>query len=281
MLRKIRTRSVDGLDSLLNARVPFTALMATKAAVEAANNTTTAASTAAVVEIMAGFDSAITTTQAMIGALIDDTADTGTSVTWSVDKIKSYIASVDDSVVVGTITDRDNIPKPYNSLIAYVIDTTGDTSLGTKEGTSAAYMYVEGSGWQLLQILATEIDQSTFVLKTDIVDDLTTGGTDKPLSAAQGVVLDGKISAISGAVDTAIQVDTGLTVTGDTFNTAFTPKGSIIDSVAHVLVSPGVWDVVEVTAGTGAKEFNLIPEVANEYDGQTVRVSYLKLTSEV
>jgi hypothetical protein len=283
-LRKRRVGSIDGLTSLLAAKVNITDIMAAKADVENSNSTTTVASSAAVNEIVTDINSSISTLQNGLNGIIDDTADTGNTVTWSVDKLKAYVASVDDSIVVSDITERDNVSDTYDSLIAYVLDTTGDSSLGDEEGTAAAYIYVDGTGWSLLQILKSDIDLTPYVKKVDIVDDLTTGGTDAPLSAEQGKTLKSQVDAISGNVAVEIFVDSGLSITGDNFSTTKTPKGAIVGATVEVEVSAGVWDVVDVVAssaqGATAKDFTLVPGTANEYDGKTCRATYLKLASE-
>ncbi len=277
-LRKRRVGSIDGLTNLLAGKINIAAIMAAKVDVENSNSVSTVASSAAVNEIVMGINTQITNINNSIGGLIDDAADTGNAVTWSVDKLKAYVASVDDSVVVSDITERDNLSEVYDTLIAYVIDTTGDTSLGDNEGAAAAYIYVDGNGWSLLQILATDIDVTPFVKYSDIVDDLTTGGTSVPLSAAQGIALKALIDA--AAQSTEIAVDNGLVITGDDFSSTYTPVGAVIGGTAEVEVSAGVWDVVDIVAGVGAKAWTLLPATASEYDGKTCRISYLKSSTE-
>lgn len=277
-LRKRRVGSIDGLTALLTGKLSTTAVMAARVDVENSNSTTTVPSTAAINEIVGEINTQISNMNSSIGGLIDDTADTGNTVTWSVDKLKAYIASVDDSIVVSDITERDNIENPYDSLIAYVIDTTGDTSLGDNEGTAAAYIYVEGNGWSLLQVLGQNIDTTPFVRYTDIVNNLVDGGAGVPLSAEQGAVL--KALVDTAAQSTEIFVDNGLAIDGDSFVSTYTPVGAIIGATAEVEVSAGVWDVVDVVPGATAKEWTLLPGTANEYDGKTCRITYLKYSSE-
>ena len=278
-LRKRRVGSIDGLTTLLTGKLSAAAVMAAKVDVENSNSTTTVPSTAAINEIVGVLNTQISNINSSIGGLIDDTADTGNTVTWSVDKLKAYIASVDDSIVVSDLTERDNVPDPYDSLIAYVIDTTGDTSLGNNEGTSAAYIYVDGNGWTLLQVLAQNIDVTPFVKYADIVDNLVDGGAGVPLSAEQGKTLKELVDA--AAQSTEIYVDSGLTITGDEFVSTYTPVGAIVGATAEVEVSAGVWDVVDVVSGATAKDWTLLPGTANEYDGKTCRITYLKSSAEV
>jgi len=277
-LRKRRIGSIDGLTNLLASKVGVAAIMAAKADVEASNSVSTVASSAAVNEIVLGLTNQINNLSTGMNGLIDDAADTGNTVTWSVDKIKGYVASVDDSIVVSDISERDNVSDVYDSLIAYVIDTTGDTSLGNEEGTAAAYIYIDGSGWALLQILAQNIDVTPFVKYSDIVNDLTTGGTMVPLSAEQGKELKSLVDA--AADSTEIAVDNGLVITGDGFDSTYTPVGAVIGGTAEVEVSSGVWDVVDIVAGANGKAWLLLPTTANEYDGKTCRISYLKSSTE-
>jgi hypothetical protein len=213
--------------------------------------------------------------------MIDDAADTGNTVTWSIDKIKGYVASVDDSIVVSDITERDNVSDVYDSLIAYVLDTTGDSSLGDEEGTAAAYIYVDGTGWALLQILKSDIDLTPYVKTADIVVDLTTGGSSVPASAETVKTLKTQLDNVGTSVDTEVKVDSGLSISNDGFTTTYTPKGDVIGMTAEVETSPGVFDIVDITAGTNAKEYTLVVSTAGEYDGKTCRVTYVKLSSEV
>jgi hypothetical protein len=277
-LRKRRVGSIDGLTNLLAGKLNTAAIMAAKVDVENSNSVATVASTAAVNEIVLDINTQITNLNNSIGGLIDDAADTGNSVTWSVDKLKAYVASVDDSIVVSDITERDNLSEVYDTLIAYVIDTTGDSSLGDNEGSAAAYIYVDGTGWSLLQILGQDIDVTPFVKYTDVVDDLTTGGDSVPLSAAQGVALKALVDA--AAQSTEIVVDSGLVISGDDFTSTYTPVGDVIGGTAEVETSSGVWDIVDIVAGTGAKAWTLLPGTANEYDGKTCRITYLKSSAE-
>ena len=277
-LHQRRIGSINGLTSLLAGKVNVAAIMAAKADVNSSNSVSTVPSTAAVNEIVTGINTQITDLGASVDGIIDDTAGTGNNITWSVDKIKSFIASVDDSVVVSNIDDRDNIPNAHDSMIAYVVDTTGDTSLGDNEGNAAAYIYVDGTGWQLLQILTQDIDTTPFVKYTDIVDDLTTGGTSVPLSAEQGKELKVLVDAID--FSTEIYVDNGLKISGNDFASTYTPLGNLIGATAEVETSDGVWDIVDVVAGDSAKAWKLVPGTDKEYDGKTCRISYLKASSE-
>ena len=279
-LRKRRMGSIDGLADLLNAKVSAASIMAAKADVEASNSTTTVASSAAVNEIVTGINNTISTLQNGLNGIIDDAADTGNTTTWSIDKIKGYVASVDDSIVVSDISERDNVSDPYDSLIAYVLDTTGDTALGDEEGTAAAYIYVDGTGWALLQILSADIDLTPYVKTADIVDDFTTGGSTVPASAETIKTLKTELDAVGGAVATEVKVDSALSVSSDGFTTTYTPKGDVIGMTAEVEVSAGVFDVVDITAGANPKEYTLVVGTAGEYDGKTCRVTYIKLTSE-
>jgi len=277
-LRKRRVGSIDGLTGLLAGKINIAAIMAAKVDVENSNSVSTVASTAAVNEIVTDLTSQISAISSSVSGIIDDTADTGNTVTWSVDKLKAYVASVDDSVVVSDISERDNYSNPYDSLIAYVIDTTGDSSLGDDEGTAAAYIYIDGSGWALLQILAQNIDVTPFVKYADIVDDLTTGGSAVPASAESVKTLKALVDA--AAQSTEMKVDSGLAITGDGFSSTYTPVGDVVGGTAEVEVSSGVWDVVDIVPGTNAKEWTLLPGTAGEYDGKTCRITYLKSSSE-
>lgn len=278
-LRKRRVGSIDGLTALLTNKLGVASVMAAKIDVENSNSVSTVASTAAVNEIVGGITTQITNLGTALNGLIDDAAETGSTVTWSIDKLKAYVASVDDSIVVSDISERDNVSDPYDSLIAYVIDTTGDTSLGDDEGTAAAYIYIDGTGWALLQILAQNIDTTPFVKYTDIVNDTTTGGAGVPLSAEQGKILAAAIAA--AGTSTEMKVDSGLTITGDDFATSFTPIGDIVGATAEVEVTPGVYDVVDLIAGSTAKDWVLVPATAGEYTGKTCRVTYMKSSTEV
>lgn len=277
-LRKRRMASVDGLIGALSGKFDVASIMGAKADVVNSNSALTVPSTAAINEIVAEFNTQITNISTSLSGIIDDTASTGNSATWSIDKIKAFIASVDDSVVVANLDDRNNIPNPHQSMIAYVIDTTGDTSLGDKEGQAAAYVYVDGKGWQLLQILTQDIDTTPFVKYTDIVNDLTTGGKAVPLSAEQGKELKALVDAAAHA--TEIYVDNGLKISGNDFNSTYTPVGNVIGGVAEVETSDGVWDVVDVVAGDSPKAWKLLPSTDKEYDGKTCRISYLKYSAE-
>jgi len=273
-LHRRRIGAVSGLESALGLKLEKAAIKATLSDVLDANNATTVVATAAFKTFSDDITSRLDAVEQTTDGMIDDTATDGSDTTWSVDKIKSYVASVDDSIMVDTIDARNEISDPFETMIAYVLDTTGDTDLGDFEGQSAAYMYKEGDGWKLLQILGQDIDTDTLVLKSSIVDDLTTGGTEAPLSAEQGKTLKSLIDN-KGSV-TVMEVETGLAITGDDFTVAHDVLGSIVGLTAEVEVDDGTFDVVDVTAGDSATEWKLVPATSGDYDGKTCRVSYLR-----
>jgi len=278
MLRMRRIGSIAGLSDALNAKLPLSSIKGTIDDVVNANNINTVPSTQAIVQLKSNIETSITNVQNSIVGIIDDTLEAGNENTWSVDKIKSYVASVDDSVVVSSLSERDEL-EAYGSLIAYVLDTTGDTSLGNEEGTAAAYIYVDGEGWKILQILKGDIDLTPYVKKTDVVDSLDSEATDLPLSANQGKQLAQAIAESAASVNTEIFVDSGLDIDSDKFVTTSTPIGNIVGAYAEVNNGDGTWDIVDITPTENAKEYQLVIDNSGEYDGKTCRVTYLRNVS--
>lgn len=271
-VRKLARRGVFGLDLELGKKINITDIKVSMAEVIAASNGSTVASTGAINEMYSAVSQEISDLESNLNNIIDDSAVNGAEVTWSVDQIMSYIASVDDSVVVSDIAERDNLVG-RSSLVAFVLDTTGDTSLGENEGQSASYIYAEGT-WKLATLLRSEIDTSLFLKTTDIVNDTTTGGADKPVSAEAVKGLADIVADISGSSDKVIAVES-IVIASDTIVLADIARGDIIGGSVEVLGSDG-YMIVDATVAADGKTVTLMVDTAGEFDGVNARVSYLK-----
>jgi len=277
MKRLYSRKAIFGLESALASKFDKNNIAAAWSDVESLNNTDTVPSTASIVSLKAQLENAIQEVSDNVVNIIDDTATDGGDKTWSIDKIKQFVASVDDTVVVNTIQDRDAL-QAYDSLIAFVLDTTGDSSLGEFEGQPYTYIYANGE-WKAISPVAGELDTTVFVKYSDIVNDLTSGGTDKPLSAEMGKQLAGTIipNAISDAATSIVTED--LTINSDKLTLAANPIGAIVMNRVEIVTDEGI-EVVEASV-TGDKEVTIDSGTAGEFDGKTARVSYLAYTKDL
>jgi hypothetical protein len=279
MARRIYSKKmIFGLEDELVKKISTDAIMGAMSDVEAANNKTTVPSTASVVELKQSLDKRITETQQSIDNIIDDSVSSAGDKTWSIDKIKEFVASVDDTVVVANLDERNGL-NAYDSLIAYVLDTSGDDSLGDAEGKPFAYVYADGE-WKVLTALAQgDVDTDNLVTFDDIINDLTTGGEKKALSAEMGkqlseVVVPNMIAAAATKVVTEEP-----TLDGDKLTVLANPVGDIFMNRVEIVTDEGI--VVVDAALTGDKEVTIYPENSGEYDGKAARISYIALASEV
>jgi len=274
-VRTLSRRGVFGLNIELGKKFDIANIKTSFTDVQGANNGATIGFTSALVEMHGALNSSITNIQNGLNGLIDDAAVNGADVTWSVDQIMTFVASVDDSVVVGDLTGRDNISDPHESLIAFVMDTTGDTSLGNEEGDAASYIY-DGSAWLLNAVLKGDLDTSSFLQFTDIVNDTTTGGVDKPASAETVKGLADAIAAMGSATDKEIAVET-IAILNDQIVLSVEAEGDIIGGSVEVLGATG-YLLVDATLGADMKTITLAVDTANEFDGVNGRVSFLKVS---
>jgi len=278
MANRIYSRKmIFGLDEELLKRVSVDSVMKTFADVQASNNMNTVPSTASVLELKTTLEDKITEAKEKAAEIIDDTIASGGDKTWSVDKIKEFIASVDDTVVVETLDERNGL-EGYDSLIAYVLDTNGDDTLGDEEGKPYSYIYLDGE-WKMLTPLAKSVDTDKLVSKDAIINDLSTGGEDKVLSAEMGkqlsqVVVPNMIEAASNRVVTEEP-----TLDGDKMTILANPIGDIFMNRVEIVTDNGI-EVVDA-ALTGDKEVTIYPATSGEYDGKTARISYIALTSDI
>jgi hypothetical protein len=276
-LRKYSRKNIFGLDESLNAKISFSAIMASYDDVANSNTTTTVPSTQSIVELKAQIDSDINDAKQAAQALIDDTVTSAGDKTWSVDKIKEFVASVDDTVVVQDISARDEL-NAYDTLIAFVLDTSDDSDLGEEAGKPHAYIYVDGA-WKLLAPLGEHIDTTVFILKESIVNDYTTGGEDKVLSAEAGKqIVNVAIPNAINQKDVRIVTET-VTVDSNKIATLVNPVGNIVFGCVEVSTDEGI-EVVDASV-TGDKEVTLSPDESGKYDGKKARVTYLARTVEV
>jgi len=277
MIKQYSRRNIFGLDEALNGKIAISAIMGTLDEVENSNTTATVPSTASIVELRANLEKQIEDANKNAKGLIDDTVESAADKTWSVDKIKEFIASVDDTVVVANISERDNL-NAYDSLIAYVIDTSDDENLGDEAGNPYAYIYADGE-WSLLAPLSKEIDTTVFVKKDMIVNDYTTGGSDKVLSAEAGKqIVDSAIPQAINANDVRV-INESIEVKEDKLELLVNPVGDLIMACAEVSTDNGI-EVVDASV-TGDREVTLSPNESGEYDGKTARISYLARTADV
>jgi len=276
-IKQYSRRNIFGLDEILNAKIAKDAIQSTLDDVVNSNSATTIPSTAAVVELKTNLEQRIQDTKNFAQDLIDDTVEGGTDKTWSVDKIKQFVASVDDTVVVQNIADRDAL-NAYDSLIAYVLDTSDDNSLSDDvKGKPFAYIYANGQ-WQPISPLAGEIDSSSFVRYNDIVNDLTTGGANKPLSAEMGKYIANQLIPQAQQNATQTLVTEQLEIQDNKLVTAKTILGNIVFNSVEVSTDEGI--VVIDAEVTGTKEVTVYPGDGNDFNGKVARVTYLANLNE-
>jgi len=235
------------------------------------NNTTTVPSTAAIVSLKESIESKITAAKQEAQNLIDDTVEGGSDKTWSVDKIKQFVASVDDTVVVGTIDDRNQL-APHDSLVAFVLDTSDDDTL-TEEFRGKPYTYIYANGtWNKLTPVGSEIDTELFVKYSDVVDDPSKGGDHAVLSAKAGQTI---INQVNTTIENSVVnlITDQVKIKDGKITLSAQPLGTINMNTVEVTTEDGI-DVIDAHV-SGDKEVTIDVDNVDDYNGKVARVSYI------
>jgi len=278
MVKQFSRRNIFGLDAILDSKVSIAQIKKTvDDALNAVNDPSAVVGTGVIADLQNQLQNLQKQTNTNIKSLIDDSVNGGSDKTWSIDKIKQYVASVDDTVVVQNIADRDAL-KAYDSLIAYVLDTSADTNLGPDfRGKPFAYMYVNGK-WEPITPLSKEVDSSVFLKYSDIVNNLNAGGVNKPLSAEMGKYLAQVV--IPKASNDAKQTIVTETATIKNNKIALTqnPVGNLVFGAAEISTNNGI--VVVDAVVSGVREVTIQGNTGDDYEGKVARVSYLAYINE-
>jgi len=174
----------------------------------------------------------------------------------------TYKGTIDASVAAGTALDGAVAGDFYYVSVAGILDgisyNIGDHLVVNTDITDFS---VDGAG----KIDIIDNTESSDILRTsDVVNDLTTGGTTVPLSAQQGVVLKGLADNLQTEVD-AIEAGAGLNTDG----TYATPSGTnYIDASTSLANADALLDAqIKVNADALAA---LPTDVYNEKPATTV-----------
>jgi len=268
--------TVKNLNPALLLKVNNSQISPSLAAAILDNTAGNPASTKALVEVNAKAD---LNTQ-KINTLIDDTAVVGTGKTWSIDQIKAYVAEEDDTYFAATITERDDdtvgiiIPKRQGVRV-FIADASTDANVGTDANgvPFGAYYIYNGTAWILIRSLAyRQVDVTPYVRYTDVVDDLASTQTNKPLSANQGREL--ALLIATGNASLRMAVDDVVVGAGGVIPLSMVARGEATNGMSFVITTEGIIPVF-VTMATDGKSATIIEDDATLYEGQTARISYL------
>lgn len=271
-LKKYSRKNIFGLDAILQAKLDKANVKKTIDEVLNATDDLAVPSAKTIQTLKTTLEAKIEQVKNIATNIIDDTVASGSDKTWSIDKIKEFVASVDDTIVVQDIQQRDSL-KAYDSLIAFVLDTSADENLPEDvRGKPFSYIYANGE-WQPLAPLTKEIDTSVFVKYSDIVNDLQTGGEQKPLSAEMGkYIANTLIPAKVNEVKTTLVTDVA-TIENGKVQLSKTPIGSLVFDCAEISTDEGI--VVVDAKISGVKEVTIDVENPEEYEGKVAKVCYL------
>ena len=276
-IKRFSRKNIYGLDDILKAKLDAINVKKTMDEVLSSASELDVPSVKAIQELKNVLEAKIATVKSVAESIIDDTVASSSNKTWSIDKIKEFVASVDDTVVVQDIQQRDAL-KAYDSLIAFVLDTSADKNLPDDvRGKPFSYIYANGQ-WQPLAPLAKEIDTTVFVKYSDIVNDVTTGGADKPLSAEMGKYIANEL--IPQSVDAAkTQLVTEMnTITNGKIKLSKQPIGNLVFDCAEISTDEGI--VVVDAKITNPKEVTIDVQNAADYEGKVARVCFLAALNE-
>jgi len=281
-LKQFSRRNIFGLNEALDQKIAKNAIMGTLDSVLESNSANTVASTASIVELKAAMEQKVQEAKAQAQGLIDDSVGAGSDKTWSVDKIKEFVASMDDSVVVENIDQRDAL-NAHDSLVAYVLDTTGATELGEDEGKPYTFVFVDGSWKPMIPLAQDQIDTTVFIKKDAIVNDYTTGGVNNVASAEVVKTIVSQVipdATAKSAADNDVRiVNENITVEDDKLSLLVNPLGELIMNAVEISTDNGI-EVVDAQV-SGDKEVTILPNTAGEYDGKVARVTYLARTKDI
>ena len=271
-IKRFSRRNIYGLEEVLSSKISIAAIRSTLDDVLNTNSKDTVVSTSAFVEFKNTLKKDVEKAKKVATGIIDDTNESGTDKTWSIDKIKQFIASVDDSVVVQTIQDRDNL-KAHNGLMAYVMDTSADNSLDKNfKGKPFVYIYSNGK-WEPISPLAKEVDTNLFVKSDEVVNSTDSVDTKKPLSAAMGnKIVHEVIPAAVRQAQQMIVVDRGV-IKNNKITVSKNIQGNIVGEMIEIPTDAGV--VVVDAVVSGPKEITVLPGKDEDYEGKIGVVTYL------
>lgn len=128
-------------------------------------------------------------------------------------KISDINNSVDSKISThSTSTSAHNDIRDLITGLTTRLNTLADSDDTTLDQLSEIVAYIKSNKSLIESVTTTKVNVA------DIIDNLTTNVSDKPLSAAQGVVLNNLISVLQGVVDGKVSMDTFTSHTGDTSN---------------------------------------------------------------
>ena len=275
-LKQFSRRTIYGLNGALDAKIGKELIRKTLDDVINSTSPDAVVGTGAVATLKENLEDKINKVLQTAQAIIDDTATSGDKSTWSVDKIKEFISNI-ENVVVKSIDDRNKV-KASNGLVAYVIDTSKDMNLGPDfKGKPFVYIYANGA-WHPITPLSKEIDSTVFIKYSSIVNDLTTGGTNKVLSAEMGKKINEEIlpNAISSVKQEFVS-DTA-TIKNNKIQTSKIINGTVVFNCAEVETDKGI--VVVDAIVTGPKEVTIYPNKGDNYESKNAKVSYIASTNQ-
>ena len=273
-IKQYSRRNIYGLNSILDAKIGKEAIRKTLDDVLNATSPDAVVGTGAIADLKSNLEDKINKALQTAQAIIDDTATSGNKTTWSVDKIKEFVTSI-ENIVVKDIDER-NKAKAFNGLIAYVIDTSKDMNLGPDfKGKPFAYIYTNGA-WHPITPLSKEIDSTVFIKYSDIINNLTDGGKNKPLSAEMGKKINNEV--IPKAVMSMKQefVVDEVTIKDNKIETSKTINGTIVFNCVEIETDKGV--VIVDANVTGPKEVTIYPSGNDSYENQKAKVTYMAFT---
>ena len=268
-------KSIFGLDAALDGKVNTSDVVVKKENVLSATDPKKVPSVVAISSIYNELNEQIENAKNSITSLIDDTAASGSNKTWSIDKIKQFVSSVDDTVVVQNISERDALAA-YDSLVAFVIDTKDDKNLDESlRGKPFSYIYANGKWYPLSPV--GEVDSTVFVKTKDVVTKIDANATDTTVPSALATYNFVTSQATAVANQTEVRIVSEIVTVGDNNKAELTvaPKGDLVGNSVEVVTDKGILLVEATVSGT-----ELTINDSDDYKGKNVRVSYLANNQE-
>lgn len=170
-----------------------------------------------------------------------------------------------------TSTSAHNDIRDLISGLTTRLNTLADSDDTTLDQMSEVVAYIKSNKSLIDSVTTNKVNVS------DIINNLTTNVTNKPLSAAQGVALKGLIDTLTSTVNSKADSSTLTSHTGNKSNPHGVTKSQVglgnVDNVKQYSASnPPPYPVTSVNGSTGAVTVKAVPNCTTSNNGQFLRV---------
>lgn len=193
------------------------------------------------------------------------------------DYVDDKIAAIPTPDVSGQINTHNTNTSAHNDIRNLIsglttrLNTLADSDDATLDQMSEIVAYIKSNKTLIEEVTTNKVNVS------DIIDNLTTNVSNKPLSAAQGVALKALIDTIQTAVNAKAAASDLTSHTDSTSNPHSVTKAQVglgnVDNVKQYSASnPPPYPVTSVNGATGDITISAVPTCSTSNNGQFLRV---------